>query len=69
MSCCLAIVGSVTGAFAGRFKGVVFSFRDALAFVFAMDKNKELCPKGLCEENVAKLDIVKLKQVLMCSWN
>ena len=28
-----------------------------------MDKNKNLCPKGLCEENVAKLDIAKLMKV------
>ena len=51
-----------------RFKGVVFSFRDALAFVFAMDKNKDLCPDGLCEGNVAKLDIAKLKKPKEWGW-
>ena len=37
--------------------------RDALAFVFAMDKNRSLCPNGLCKQNVAKLDIAKLTKV------
>jgi hypothetical protein len=27
-----------------RFKAVVFSFRDALSYVFAMDQSRELCP-------------------------
>eukprot|EP00935_MAST-01C_sp_MAST-1C-sp1_P001912 g1912.t1 len=51
-----------------RFKGVVYSFRDALAFVFAMDKSEDLCPNGLCKDNVAKLDIVKLHSPKEWGW-
>ena len=51
-----------------RFKGVVYSFRDALTFVFAMDKSKHLCPNGLCEDNVAKLDIQKLMKPKEWGW-
>ena len=51
-----------------RFKAVVYSFRDALAFVFAMDKSKELWPNGLSIDNVAKLDIVKLTEPKLWGW-
>ena len=42
-----------------RFKGVVFSFRDALRFIHAMDQDHSLCPNGLSSDCVAKLDVAK----------
>jgi hypothetical protein len=45
-----------------RFKGVVHSFRDALHFIVAIDKDAEICPHGLNAESVAKLDVQKLKK-------
>jgi hypothetical protein len=44
-----------------RFKAVVYTFRDALKFVWLMDKSKDLCPYGLSSKNVAKLDVAKLR--------
>lgn len=58
-----------------RFKAVVYSFRDALSFVFCMDKDTNLCPVGLCgqdssqrKKNVAKLDIEKLLTPKEWGW-
>jgi len=52
-----------------RFKAVVFSFRDALSFIFAMDQSHELCPGGgLSPANVAKLDIAKLTKPKEWGW-
>ena len=45
-----------------RFKGVVFSFRDALRFIHAMDQDRSLCPNGLSSDCVAKLDVAKLRK-------
>jgi hypothetical protein len=47
----------------------VFSFRDALHFVFAMDTDRDLCGAGgLSEANVAKLDIAKLTKPKEWGW-
>ena len=51
-----------------RFKAVVYSFRDALTFVFLLDKGKQLCPNGLCKESVAKLDVTELMRPLEWGW-
>jgi hypothetical protein len=51
-----------------RFKAVVFSFRDAIKFILAMHGDPNLCPNGLCAENVAKLDIQKLKTPKEWGW-
>ena len=52
-----------------RFKCVVFSFRDAVEFVLAMHNDRSLCPDGgLCPENVAKLDVAKLKAPKEWGW-
>jgi hypothetical protein len=51
-----------------RFKAVVFSFRDALRFVHAMDRDRSLGPNGLGKDCVAKLDIMKLKEPKEWGW-
>eukprot|EP00935_MAST-01C_sp_MAST-1C-sp1_P002222 g2222.t1 len=52
-----------------RFKCVVFSFRDAVEFVFAMHSDRSLCPNsGLSPQNVAKLDVAKLKAPKEWGW-
>ena len=43
-------------------QAVVFSFRDALKVVSAMDSDRSLCPNGLTVDSVAKLDIAKLRK-------
>jgi hypothetical protein len=53
---------------------VVYSFRDAFQFILAMHHDqglpdKSLCPKGgLSINNVAKLDIDKLKHPKEWGW-
>ena len=52
-----------------RFKCVVFSFRDAVEFVLAMHNDRSLCPNGgLSPQNVAKLDVAKLKAPKEWGW-
>jgi len=51
-----------------RFKGVVFSFRDAFRFIQAMDSERSLCPRGLSVECVAKLDVTKLRKPKEWGW-
>merc|ERR1712086_485053 len=52
-----------------RFKAVVFSCRDALSFIFAMDKSLDLCPDGgFSAANVAKLDIETLTKPKEWGW-
>ena len=52
-----------------RFKCVVFSFRDAVDFVLAMHNDRSLCPNGgLSPQNVAKLDVAKLKAPKGWGW-
>ena len=36
--------------------------------MLALHHNKDICPKGLCKGNVAKLDIAKLKQPKEWGW-
>ena len=59
-----------------RFKCVVFSFRNAVDFVLAMHNDRtpadrSLCPDphgGLSPQNVAKLDVAKLKTPKEWGW-
>ena len=51
-----------------RTQAVVFSFRDALQFVFAMDGDAGLCPRGFTPDCVAKLDIAKLREPKEWGW-
>jgi hypothetical protein len=51
-----------------RFKGVVFSFRDALRFIYAMDQDRSLCPNRLSPDCVAKLDVAKLRTPKEWGW-
>ena len=51
-----------------RFKGVVFSFRDALRFVHAIDRDRHLCPGGMSKKTVAKLDVAKLHDPKEWGW-
>ena len=52
-----------------RFKCVVFSFRDAVEFVLAMHNDRSLCPDGgLTAQNVAKLDVARLKTPKEWGW-
>ena len=46
----------------------MYSFRDALQCIFAMDTDRSLCPVGLTPESVAKLDIAKLKRPKEWGW-
>ena len=38
-----------------RFKGVVYSFRDALHVVYALDKHMTVFKHGITKESVAKV--------------
>ena len=50
-------------------KCVVFSFRDAVEFIFAMHNDRSLCPDGgLSRSNVAKLDVAKLDKPKEWGW-
>ena len=51
-----------------RFRAVVFSFRDALQCIFAMNKDRNLCPNGLGVGSVAKFDIAKLQTPKKWGW-
>ena len=44
-----------------RFKAVVYSFRDALRFITAMDGDRLLFARGFSKACVAKLDIDKMR--------
>jgi hypothetical protein len=51
-----------------RFKATVYSFRDMLSFVALMNQDRSLAHHRLSRENVAKLDIAKLKTPKEWGW-